>query len=157
VKAKVYIETTIPSYLIARASHDPLIAAHQQLTQTWWDYRRPMFDLYISEFVLEECRAGDVILAAKRVDILAGIPILAVSTEVLELAELLVSEGPIPRRAAVDALHIAVATAYACEYLLTWNCRHIANAEIERAARPVVGRRGWELPAVCTPEELMGA
>jgi hypothetical protein len=68
----------------------------------------------------------------------------------------LVTDGPIPRKAAGDALHIAIATVYACEYLLTWNCRHIANAEIQRAARLVVRDQGFELPIICTPEELMG-
>ena len=113
MKAKVYFETTIPSYLVARPSRDLLIAAHQQLTRDWWESRGPAFDLYVSEPVLEEAAAG-------------------------------------------DALHIAVATSYACEYLLTWNCRHIANAEIQRSARLVVRRQGFELPTICTPEELMG-
>jgi hypothetical protein len=156
VKAKVYIETTIPSYLVAKPSRDLLLAAHQQLTGEWWAYRRPVFDLYISELVLEECRAGDAFLATRRIEVLANIPVLAFTREVLELAEILISEGPIPRKAAGDALHIAVAAAYACEYLLTWNCRHMANAEIQRAARPVARGKGWDLPIVCTPEELMG-
>ena len=68
----------------------------------------------------------------------------------------MVEGGPIPRKAAVDALHIAIATVYGCEFLLTWNCRHIANAEIRRAAALVVRRQGFELPVICTPEELMG-
>ncbi|MGA8028436.1 MAG: hypothetical protein WB992_14930 [Bryobacteraceae bacterium] len=76
---------------------------------------------------------------------------------ILKTAERLVAEGPVPRRAAGDAIHIAVATVYGCEYLLTWNCRHIANAEVQRAARLVVKRQGYELPIICTPEELMGA
>jgi hypothetical protein len=65
-------------------------------------------------------------------------------------------EGPIPHKAAGDALHISIATAYACEYLLTWNCRHIANAEIQKTVGMVVKRHGFELPIICTPEELMG-
>jgi hypothetical protein len=156
MKAKVYIETTIPSYLVARPSRDLLIAAHQQLTRDWWESRGPEFDLYVSEPVLEESAAGDAILAKKRLKFLADIRILALTEGILKLADSLVVEGPIPRKAAGDALHIAIATAYACEYLLTWNCRHIANAEIQRAARLVVRRHGFELPAICTPEELMG-
>ena len=157
MKAKVYIETTIPSYLVARPSRDLLIAAHQQLTRDWWESRGPAFDLYVSEPVLEEAAAGDPAMAKQRLDLLADIRILVLTDGILRLAESLVAEGPIPRKAAGDALHIAIATAYACEYLLTWNCRHIANAEIQRAARLVVRRRGFELPAICTPEELMGA
>jgi PIN domain len=133
-----------------------LIAAHQQITRSWWELRRPAFDLYVSQPVLEEARAGDVILARKRLELLADIRVLALTESILKLAESLVAEGPIPRKAAGDALHIAIATSYACEYLLTWNCRHIANAEIQRLARPVVRRHGYELPVICTPEELMG-
>ena len=156
MSAKVYIETTIPSYLVARPSRDLLIAAHQHLTREWWESRRPAFDPYVSEQVLVESAAGDATLARKRLELLADIPVLALTRGILRLAEALVAEGPIPRKAAGDALHIAVATAYGCEYLLTWNCRHIANAEIQRAARLVVRRQGFELPIICTPEELMG-
>lgn len=156
MKPKVYIETTIPSYLAARPSRDLLIAAHQQLTRDWWESRRPAFDLYVSEPVLEEASAGDAMPAKARLDLLANIPVLALTSGILRLAESLVTDGPIPRKAAGDALHIAIATVYACEYLLTWNCRHIANAEIQRAARLVVRDQGFELPIICTPEELMG-
>jgi hypothetical protein len=85
---------------------------------------------YISELVLQEARAGDAALADSRMAILAGIPVLAVGTDILKLAQDLISEGPIPQKAAGDAVHIAIATVYGCEYLLTWNCRHIANAEL---------------------------
>ena len=156
MKAKVYLETTIPSYLVAPPSRDLLIAAHQQLTREWWESRGPQFDLFVSVPVLEESGAGDAILAKKRLVLLAEIRVLALTEGILKLAESLVAEGPIPRKAGGDALHIAIATAYACEYLLTWNCRHIANAEIQRAARLVVRRHGFELPTICTPEELMG-
>ena len=81
---------------------------------------------------------------------------MAVSSEILKLAEDLITEGPIPRKAAGDAAHIAIATVYGCEYLLTWNCRHIANAELHRAIRRVVEQYGYEVPSLCTPEELMG-
>ena len=132
MKAKVYIETTIPSYLAARPSRDSLIAAHQRLTRDWWESRGPAFDLYVSEPVLEEAAAGDATLARKRLELPADVRVLALTEGILKLAESLVTDGPIPPKAAGDALHIAVATSYACEYLLTWNCRHIANAEIQR-------------------------
>jgi hypothetical protein len=155
-EAKVYIETTIPSYLVARPSRDPLIAARQQLTRHWWESRGPLFELYVSEAVLEEAAAGDSTLARKRMDVLADIRILTLTDGILGLAEKLVKEGPIPIKAIGDALHIATATSYGCEYLLTWNCRHIANAEIQRMARLIVRKEGFELPTICTPEELMG-
>ncbi len=156
MKAKIYVETTIPSYLAARPSRDLLVSAHQQITRAWWESRRFAFDLYASELVLQEIRVGDVLLATRRRDLLADVPLLALNDEILNLAEELVVEGPIPRKAAGDAAHIAIATVYGCEYLLTWNCRHIANAELHRAMRPVIERYGYELPSLCTPEELMG-
>jgi|SRR5215831_12399147 len=156
MKAKVYVETTIPSYLVGRPSRDLLVAAHQEITREWWESRRTQFDLYVSELVIQEVRAGDAQLATRRLELLAGVPILPVSSEILELAEDLITEGPIPRKAAGDAAHIAIATVYGCEYLLTWNCRHIANAELHRAIRRVVEEYGYEVPSLCTPEELMG-
>jgi predicted nucleic acid-binding protein len=156
MKAKLYLETTIPSYLVGRPSRDLLVAAHQEITRDWWESRRSDFELYVSELVVQEVRAGDALLAGQRLELLRDVPILAVSSEILELAEDLITEGPIPRKAAGDAAHIAIATVYGCEYLLTWNCRHIANAELHRAIRRVVEQYGYEVPSLCTPEELMG-
>jgi predicted nucleic acid-binding protein len=154
--AKVYLETTIPSYLVARPSRDLVTAAHQEITRLWWEQRRLHFDLYVSEPVLQEAAAGNDVMAQKRLELLAPLPVLALTSEILELAESLVVEGPIPRKAAGDALHIAVATVYGCEYLLTWNCRHIANAEMVRVMARRVRQQGFELPSICTPEELLG-
>ena len=156
MKAKLYLETTIPSYLVGRPSRDLLVAAHQEITRECWESRRSQFELYVSELVLQEVRAGDTLLAGQRLELLRDIPILAVSSEILKLARDLITEGPIPRKAAGDAAHIAIATVYGCEYLLTWNCRHIANAELHRAIRRVVEQYGYEVPSLCTPEELMG-
>jgi PIN domain len=126
------------------------------LSWDWWESRRNAFQLFISEAVLEETAAGDSILAAKRLELLRSIPVLPLNGSIIEVAESLVREGAIPRRASVDALHIAVATVYECEYLLTWNCRHIANAEIQRTLRLVLHKLDLDLPTICTPEELMG-
>ena len=156
MQPKVYLETTVPSYLAARPSYDVRLLSHQQMTQVWWRTRRSAFDLFISELVWEECGAGDPDMARKRLDLLTGMPILSPNEVILQVAESLVKGGPMPPKAAGDALHVAIATVYGCEYLLTWNCRHIANAEIRRAAQQVVRRHGFELPVICTPEELMG-
>jgi predicted nucleic acid-binding protein len=156
MKAKVYLETTVPSYLVGRPSRDLLVAAHQEITREWWESRRSHFDLYVSELVIQEVTAGDPLLANQRLEILREVPVLAVSGEILELAENLITQGPIPRKAAGDAAHIAFATVYGCEYLLTWNCRHIANAELHRAIRRIVEEYGYDVPSLCTPEELMG-
>ena len=144
MKAKLYLETTIPSYLAGRPSRDLLVAAHQQITRDWWESRRSEFDLYVSELVVQEVRAGDALLAGQRLELLRDVPILPVNREILKLAEGLITGGPIPRKAAGDAAHIAIATVYGCEYLLTWNCRHIANAELHRAIRRVVEQYGYE-------------
>lgn len=157
MKAKLYLETTIPSYLAGRPSRDLLVAAHQSVTRDWWESRRSHFDLYISELVIQEVRAGDARIAERRMQILWDIPILPVNREISELAEELIAKGAIPPKAAGDAVHIAVATVYGCEFLLTWNCRHIANAEMHRAIRRVVEQYGYEVPNLCTPEELMGS
>jgi len=155
-KARLYLETTIPSYLAGRPSRDLLVQAHQEITREWWQSRRSRFDLYISQLVLQEAGAGDASLAGRRLEILRGIPASPVTDAILGLAKDLIARGPIPRTAAGDAAHIAIATAYGCEYLLTWNCRHIANAELQRAIRRVIEEHGYEAPTLCTPEELMG-
>lgn len=156
MKARVYIETTIPSYLAARPSRDLLVAAHQQVTRDWWASRRNDFDLFISELVRQEAGGGDPEVASARLNLLVGIPVLALNDEALRVARLLVSEGAIPAKAAADALHIATAAVYECDYLLSWNCRHIANAEVQRMAQRIGRRGGFEAPVICTPEELMG-
>jgi hypothetical protein len=156
MRSKVYIETTIPSYLGAKRSRDGLIAAHQQITRECWASRRSSFDLYVSEIVLRECRVGDPDLAASRMRIIASLPALELTEEVLKLADSMLSRGVMPPKAGNDALHLSVATLYGCEYLLTWNCRHLANAEIQRPARVAANKMGWDIPIVCTPEELMG-
>ena len=154
--AKVYLETTIPSYLAGRPSRDLIVAGHQQITRDWWEVRRHVFDLYVSQAVIDEAAAGDPVVSKRRLDLLANLRVLPMNDGIMELAEKLVQEGPIPARAAADAVHIAIATSYTCDYLLTWNCAHIANAEIQRKIRRVVTVRGFELPVICTPEELMG-
>ncbi len=156
MKQKVYIETTIPSYLAGRPSRDLVIAGNQELTREWWDGRREAFDLYVSQFVLDEAEDGDVEAARRRLDILAGLAELAINEEAVHLAEKLVSEGIVPPKAATDAAHIAVAAVNEMDYLLTWNCTHIANAEIMKRIYSLCEREGYNCPVICTPAELMG-
>ena len=154
---KVYIETTIVSYLTARPSRDLIIAAHQQLTQEWWETRRANFALYASQFVIRESSAGDAAMAQKRLEALDGIPLLGATPEAFALARRLVEKGPIPEKANVDALHIAVAATNGMDYLLTWNCKHIANAEMHTGVARICRAAGCEPPVICTPEELLGS
>ncbi len=152
----VYLETTLISYLASRPSRDLLVAAHQQTTHEWWTDRRENFECYVSQIVIDEASAGDPEEAKKRVEIINAFPVL----EVPEAAELLTSailaSGAIPPRAVRDAAHIAVAAVNDVDYLLTWNCKHLANAQIIRRISVVCNREGYNMPVICTPEELMG-
>lgn len=152
----VYIETTIVSYLVARPSRDLIVAGHQQLTREWWDYRRAKFACFISDVVLDEARAGDEAQAALRLQVLHGFPRLAATPDAERLAEAFV-QGILPPKAAQDAAHLAIAAVGHVKYLLTWNCNHLANAQILDRLEPIAARAGFKLPRVCTPEELMGA
>lgn len=129
MKPRVYIETTIPSYLTAWQSPQLVMAANQQVTREWWHDRRDEFDLYCSELVVEEASAGDPDAAARRLAAIQDIPLLAGGETTDELARALLTEIPLPAKAAADALHIAIAATNGIDYLLTWNCTHIANAE----------------------------
>jgi len=156
MKPTVYVETTIVSYLTARFSRDLVTAAHQQITQEWWANRRAAFDLFISQFVVQEASMGDAAMVRKRLEELQAVPLLGVNQDVGNLAQRLIVDGPLPKKAAVDALHIAVATVHGMDYLLTWNCKHIANAEMQSKVAAVCRDSGFEPPVICTPEELLG-
>lgn len=149
----MYVETTIPSYLTAWPSNNLLRAAHQQVTREWWD-RRAAFDLYVSQLVVVECQAGDPVAAVERLAALAEIPILDQPPEVAALAEALVQGVPLPPKAGADAVHIATAAVHGIQYLLTWNCTHIANATLRPRIEQVCRAAGWEPPLICTPQEL---
>src|SRR5216683_257739 len=152
MKPKVYLETTIVSYLTARPSRDLITAAHQQITQQWWQTQRARFDLFVAPPVLQEAQAGDPDAAARRVAVLQTIPLLMLSEEAAGLAQALIAPGPLPANAVVDALHIAIATVHGMHYLLTWNCTHIANAAIRSDIEDICRARGYEPPVICTPE-----
>lgn len=154
---KIYVETTVISYLAARPSKNLITAAHQELTREWWQGRREDFDLFVSQLVVQESTAGDTIIAQARLQLLSGIPLLVLNEACVALGRALVERGPIPEKAAVDALHIAVATVHGMDYLLTWNCKHIANAEMQTAVNRICRNAGYEPPVICTPEELLGS
>jgi len=156
MKAKVYIETSVVSYLAARPSRDLIVAAQQQLSQAWWHSRRTYYDLFVSELVLQESERGDPEVAARRLALVNDLPLLAITERAIRLAEIFLTKRHLPQKAEADALHIAIATVHRMDYLLTWNCRHIANAEIQRELRSVTEQQGVELPILCTPNELMG-
>jgi len=152
---RVYLETTVISYLTARASRNLRVVAHQEITADWWTRRRMRFELYVSRLVIDEASAGDAEAAAQRLATLSGIPRLELTEAVSILAEHLVTGAAIPREAIEDALHVAVAAAHGMDYLLTWNCRHIANAAMRNRIADVCAASGFEAPVICTPEELL--
>jgi len=150
----VYLETTIISYLAAWPSHDVIVAGHQQTTHDWWNNERGGFDLYVSELVLREISAGDPVAAQQRLALVTGIAPLALTPVALALAKELVTQGAIPAVAAQDAFHLAIAAVNAIDYLLTWNCRHLANASMRTKIACVCVAAGFAAPIICTPEEL---
>lgn len=154
---RVYIETTVVSYLTARPSRDLIIAAHQQITHDWWNTRRSSYELCVSELVLDEAGAGGSQAAEERLALIQPMLVIETTTEAFELAEELLRAGALPRKATNDALHIAVAAVKAIPYLLTWNCRHLANAAMRPIIEAACIAKGFKAPIICTPEELLGA
>lgn len=153
--SRVYIETTFISYLTARPSRDVVLAGHQQTTHEWWDNQRASYELCVSQLVLQEAGAGDPEAARERLEVVQTMTFLETTTAALALAKELVQTGALPAKAADDSLHIAIAATQGVPYLLTWNCRHMANAAMRPLIESVCARQGLKAPIICTPEELM--
>jgi hypothetical protein len=152
----VYIETSILGYLTARPSRDLVVAANIEITREWWDTRRNDFQLYSSQTVVRETSQGDAQIASQRLEILRDFPLLDLNQPVLDLAEQFLARSNLPSKADVDAVHIAAATVHSMDYLLTWNCKHIANAQIQGKLAEISLDFGYVLPILCTPYELLG-
>lgn len=155
MKPRLYLETTIPSYLVARRSRDLRLAADQETTEEWWETRRMDFDLFVSEAVIAEISRGNPGFAAARLAALRGLPVLANSPMAVRVTKRLLAEGIIPRVAADDATHLGLAAAHAMDFLLTWNCRHINNPALERRIERVCTDCGAVCPVICTPAEIL--
>lgn len=156
MKQRVYVETSVISYLTARPSRDLITAAHQELTRQWWSAATDHFDLVVSRFVLDEAALGDAQAAKQRMELLQVLPLLGLDIRSQQLAQTLLSRGALPRKALYDALHVAVCAIEKVDILVTWNCKHIANVTkyslIEAACRDA----GFKAPRICTPVELWG-
>jgi hypothetical protein len=153
----VYIETSILGYLTARPSRDLVVAAANiEITREWWDTRRNEFQLYSSQAVIKETSQGDAAIASQRLEIVRNLTLLDLNQFVLDLAEQFLRRSNLPAKADVDAVHIAAATVHGMDYLLTWNCKHIANAQIQSKLAEISLSLGYELPILCTPYELLG-
>ena len=153
----VYIETSIIGYLTARSRDDVIFQARQELTRNWWKSSREDYDLVTSQLVLDEAGAGDSYAAADRLQLLIEIPILATSDPQIDsLADALLSAHLLPAKARSDAEHVAVATVHRVDYLLTWNCKHIANAATLPAVYRLLSDGGYDPPLIVTPEGFSG-
>ena len=151
----VYLETTIVSYYVSRPSRDVVIAARQTLTREWWETERGKYSLVVSPVVLAEAGAGDPDAARKRLDALTGCAVLHGCAEIDSLADRIQAALDIPASKELDAFHLAYAVFYRVPYLLTWNCAHLADPEIElKLARFCLGQNLW-VPVVCTPEHML--
>lgn len=155
MRPTVYIETTVIGYLAMRPSAHLVTAANQQVTREFWEDHRSRFDLFVSLAVLDECRAGDAEAAAEREAFLQGIPVLGVDDDVLSLGQSLMTGVPLPEKAIVDSVHIAVAALNGIDYLVTWNCKHIANPALRGRIESVCRSAGYVPPVICTPPELI--
>ena len=155
-KPTVYLETTIASYLTARPSSNLIVAGEQEISRRWWEVRRERFHLFVSELVTSEAGRGDLAASKRRLDLIQDIAHLEIDESVLALTRKLLEGGDFPERSSTDAGHVAVAARHGMDYLLTWNCKHIANAEIIRRVSHIISEAGYYVPVICTPRELLG-
>lgn len=153
---RIYIESTIPSYVVARPARDLLQAARQQLAKDWWEFERNKHELFTSQVVLDEIAAGEPAMARERLNLVVDLKLLDVTEAAKNLTKSILASRVLPIEADRDAAHIALATIHEMDMLLTWNCRHIANATIQKPLRKLVEAPGFTLPVICTPDELMG-
>ena len=147
------METTIFSYLAARRSRNLVVRAHQEVTRRWWR-QRAAFDVFASPLVAEEAGRGDARARTRRQRLLRNLSLLAITEDTRAVARRLLTRGPLPAQAEGDALHIGIAAVHGMEYLVTWNCRHIANAWMRPQIEEIIRELGYEPPVLCTPEEL---
>ena len=154
-RPKLYVETSVVSYLTARPSRDPVTAARQQLTAEWWATRRGEYDLFVSSLVLDEAGAGDPSAAAARAAALTGIRVVNPGARADALTDSILREVPLPAKAAGDAFHIAAAVIGGADFLLTWNFKHIANPAFRAGIDDVCRAAGSPPPTLCTPEDRL--
>jgi hypothetical protein len=152
----VYIESSIISYLTSRPSRDLVVAARQTITTDWWFKHRANYEVYISALVEEEISAGDETAAKQRLQVVSGIASVAITQQAQDLAAKLISRKAVPANSVEDALHIAIAATQGTEFLLTWNFKHINNAETKALIAKVIEEFGFVCPILCSPEELGG-
>ena len=155
MKESIYLETSVVSYYTAKPVRDIIVLAHQEITREWWQRAIKRFDIYISEIVVEEASYGDSEAATRRLEILKGFPHLELNEKVEEVAGIYIKQLGIPEKSIRDTLHLAICSVHNIDYLITWNCTHIANAEIIKKLIKINDSYEIHTPIICTPEELM--
>lgn len=151
----VYVETTVVGNIAGRLHPDPKIAARQQVTREWWTTAPDRYDLYVSEITIEECGDGDPDAAKERLELVRNIDLIETSPKAEELAELLVNRLAVPASQPRDALHIAIATVNAVQFIVTWNFKHILNPHLQTKIANACREGGYEPPVICTPQQLL--
>jgi len=154
-RPKLYLDTSVISYLTARPSHNALTRSMQERTRYWWEKGRHEFALYTSELVREEAERGNAEASRARMEILRHTQLVPPSAAADFLAPLFLRATRLPDRASNDMRHVALATVHGMKYLLTWNCKHLANAHVLRMVSKICRRSGYQPPVICTPETLM--
>ena len=155
-KPSLYLETTIPSYLLAEPSRDIVAAARQDITRRWWQHSEKQFNVVISDVVLKEAAKGDRKASKKRLAFLEQFPVLEATSEIPPITEFYLKEKIVPFGSAEDAAHLAFACVHKVEFICTWNFKHLANAFALKRLRTLNDLHGLYTPTVCTPEELLG-
>lgn len=155
MKERVYIETSVISYLCSRPSRDLVVAASQEVTHEWWQEERGRYDLYVSEFVLAEIAAGNPEAAKKRQEVVHDMAVLTANEDSERLAHEIIKEARLPMSVATDVAHVAIASVQGMDYLLTWNCAHIANPHWLKKLAQITAMHRHALPVVCTPQALL--
>ena len=155
MKPSLYLETTIPSYLAARTSKDLIIAGRQAVTHEFYESERHKYDLYVSDYVYEECEKGDESAAQRRLGWLKGITVLEETPDVEPLAETYIRLLSIPQKSRMDAFHLAICCIRKINILLTWNCTHL-GFETMQTIQAYNDRHGLTTPRMLTPDSLVG-
>lgn len=153
----VYLESSVISYYTARRSRDLIVAAHQEITLEWWEKALPFFEPFISQIVYDEISRGDPEPAQQRITAIQKINVLEMTPDAAALGKLYYRVLNIPEKAINDALHLALAVYHGMDYLVTWNCTHIAAGRVISIVQSINVEQGYQTPIICTPEELMEA
>lgn len=155
-KPTVYLETSVISYLTSRYSRDLLVTAHQEVSHRWWEAKSNLYNIFISQSVIQEISLGDPEQIQKRLDLVKDLELLKINEDVLSIARTIKKAKLLPEKATEDIFHIAISTAHNIDYLLTWNCKHIANIKIQKQLRALCASIGFNLSYIGTPLELLG-